>query len=70
MRNIIGSPAEGDDFFDRPKILKRLLRELNDLANILSDSARKGATLSVRWYPPERLRREPFGHGLSGPVRD
>jgi site-specific DNA recombinase len=36
----------------------------------LSDSARKGATLSVRWYPPERLRREPFGHGLSGPVRD
>jgi hypothetical protein len=22
MRNIIGSPAKGDDFFDRPKILE------------------------------------------------
>src|SRR4051794_12306275 len=23
MRNIIGSPAEGDDFFDRPRVLKK-----------------------------------------------
>ena len=35
MRNIIGSPPEGDDFFDRPKILAKLRRELGDLANIL-----------------------------------
>ena len=28
MRNIIGSPAEGDDFFDRPKILAKLIRRV------------------------------------------
>jgi hypothetical protein len=28
-------PTEGDDFFDRPKVLAKLHRELDNLANIL-----------------------------------
>ena len=30
---------------------------------LVSVSVRKGATLSVRWVPPERLRRDPFDPG-------
>jgi hypothetical protein len=35
MRNIIGSPVEGDDFFNPPQILSKLRQELDAQANIL-----------------------------------
>jgi uncharacterized protein len=47
MRNIIGSPAEGDDFFDRPKQLAKLRRELNNLANILLVAPRRVGKTSL-----------------------
>jgi uncharacterized protein len=47
MRNIIGSPAEGDDFFDRPKILAKLRRELDDQANILLVAPRRVGKTSL-----------------------
>ena len=47
MRNIIGSPAEGDDFFDRPKILAELHRELDNLANILLVAPRRVGKTSL-----------------------
>ncbi len=47
MRNIIGSPAEGDDFFDRPKILDRLRRKLENLANILLVAPRRVGKTSL-----------------------
>jgi uncharacterized protein len=47
MRNIIGGPAAGDDFFDRPKILEKLLRDLNDLANILLVAPRRVGKTSL-----------------------
>jgi uncharacterized protein len=47
MRNIIGSPAEGDDFFDRPKILSKLRRELDNLANILLVAPRRVGKTSL-----------------------
>ena len=47
MRNIIGSPAEGDDFFNRPKILDRLRRELNNQANILLVAPRRVGKTSL-----------------------
>jgi uncharacterized protein len=47
MRNIIGSPVEGDDFFDRPHILARLRRELDDQANILLVAPRRVGKTSL-----------------------
>jgi uncharacterized protein len=47
MRNIIGAPAEGDDFFDRPKILAQLSRELGNLANILLVAPRRVGKTSL-----------------------
>lgn len=47
MRNIIGNPAEGDDFFDRPKVLANLLSELANLANILLVAPRRVGKTSL-----------------------
>ena len=40
MRNIIGSPVEDDDFFERPHDLARLQRELDNGAKILLTAPR------------------------------
>ncbi|MDB5313367.1 MAG: hypothetical protein JWO38_7569 [Gemmataceae bacterium] len=47
MRNIIGNPAEGDDFFNRPIILAKLRRELDNLANILLVAPRRVGKTSL-----------------------
>ncbi len=47
MRNIIGSPVEGDDFFDRPQILAKLRRELDANANILLVAPRRVGKISL-----------------------
>ena len=47
MRNIIGSPSEGDDFFNRPKVLAKLHRELDNLANILLAAPRRVGKTSL-----------------------
>src|SRR5271163_2995563 len=59
MRNIIGSPAEGDDFFDRPKILDRLRRELDNLANILLVAPRRVGKTSLVIRLCENWRSDP-----------
>ena len=47
MKNILGSPAEGDDFFDRPVILAKLHRDLDDHANILLVAPRRVGKTSL-----------------------
>lgn len=47
MRNIIGSPADGENFFNRPRILARLRRELDNLANILLVAPRRVGKTSL-----------------------
>lgn len=47
MRNIIGNPAEGNDFFNRPAILSKLRRELDNLANILLVAPRRVGKTSL-----------------------
>jgi uncharacterized protein len=47
MRNIIGSPVEGEDFFDRPGILANLRRELDAQANILLVAPRRVGKTSL-----------------------
>ena len=59
MRNIIGSPAEGDDFFDRPKILDKLRRELDNLANILLVAPRRVGKTSLVIRLCEHWRSDP-----------
>ena len=59
MRNIIGNPAEGDDFFDRPKILAKLRRQLENSANILLVAPRRVGKTSVVIRLCEEWRAEP-----------
>ncbi len=47
MRNITGSPVEHDDFFDRPRDLARLQRELSNGANILLTAPRRVGKTSL-----------------------
>src|SRR5579859_6724626 len=47
MRNITGAPVEGDDFFDRPAILAKLRRDLDNLANILLVAPRRVGKTSL-----------------------
>ena len=47
MRNITGSPVEHDDFFDRPRDLARLKRELANSANILLTAPRRVGKTSL-----------------------
>lgn len=47
MRNITGSPTEGDDFFDRPLELKRLLHELEQGANLRINAPRRVGKTSL-----------------------
>jgi uncharacterized protein len=47
MRNITGSPAEDRDFFDRPKDLARLQRELANQANLLLTAPRRVGKTSL-----------------------
>ncbi len=58
MRNITGAPAEGDDFFERPRELDRLLRELAQGSNLRINAPRRvGKTsLVLRLCKEWRLR--------------
>ena len=47
MRNIIGTPVEGRDFFDRPQILAKLRRELDAQANVLLVAPRRVGKTSL-----------------------
>src|SRR4051794_18419942 len=47
MRNITGSPAEGGDFFDRPRDLARLERELANDSNLLVIAPRRVGKTSL-----------------------
>jgi AAA+ ATPase superfamily predicted ATPase len=59
MRNIIGAPVEGEDFFDRPQIVANLLRELRDnQANILLVAPRRVGKTSLMLRICEEWRKE------------
>lgn len=47
MRNVIGSPVENDDFFDRPRDLGRLQRELDNGADCLLTAPRRVGKTSL-----------------------
>ena len=47
MRNITGSPVERSDFFDRPRDLARLRRELSNGANLLLTAPRRVGKTSL-----------------------
>lgn len=47
MRNITGSPVEHDDFFDRPRDIARLQRELANGANLLLTAPRRVGKTSL-----------------------
>lgn len=47
MRNVTGSPVEDDDFFDRPRDLARLQRNLANGANILLTAPRRVGKTSL-----------------------
>ncbi|MFN0125293.1 MAG: hypothetical protein ACKV19_01245 [Verrucomicrobiales bacterium] len=47
MRNITGSPVEQSDFFDRPRDLARLRRELANGANLLLTAPRRVGKTSL-----------------------
>ena len=47
MRNVTGSPVEDDDFFDRPRDLARLQRELANGANALLTAPRRVGKTSL-----------------------
>ncbi len=47
MRNITGNPVENDDFFDRPRDLARLRRELENDANFLITAPRRVGKTSL-----------------------
>jgi hypothetical protein len=47
MRNVTGSPVENDDFFDRPRDLARLRRELANGANLLLTAPRRVGKTSL-----------------------
>jgi uncharacterized protein len=58
MKNITGAPVEGDDFFDRPQILSKLRRDLDNLANILLVAPRRVGKTSLVLRLCERWRSE------------
>jgi uncharacterized protein len=47
MRNVTGSPVENEDFFDRPRDLTRLQRELANGANVLLTAPRRVGKTSL-----------------------
>jgi hypothetical protein len=47
MRNVTGSPVENDDFFDRPRDIRRLQRELANGANMLLTAPRRVGKTSL-----------------------
>jgi AAA+ ATPase superfamily predicted ATPase len=59
MRNIIGNPAEGGDFFDRPKILAKFRRELDNSANLLLVAPRRVGKTSLVIRLCEQWRADP-----------
>ncbi len=61
MRNITGTPVEHDDFFDRPRDLARLQRELENGANLLLTAPRRVGKTSLVLRLCELERQA--GHG-------
>ena len=57
VRNVTGSPVENDDFFDRPRDLSRLRREIDNGANILLTAPRRVGKTSVALRLCELERR-------------
>ena len=47
MRNITGAPAEGDDYFERPSELERLLRNLDNGSNLRLNAPRRVGKTSL-----------------------
>lgn len=47
MRNITGNPAEGDDYFERPRELRRLLNELDHGASLRMNAPRRVGKTSL-----------------------
>src|SRR5687768_17251780 len=47
MRNVTGAPVEHDDFFDRPRDLARLQRELANGGNVLLTAPRRVGKTSL-----------------------
>jgi uncharacterized protein len=58
MRNIPGSPVEGGDFFDRPEILSRLHRLLENQSNVLLTAPRRVGKTSVILRLCEQCRQQ------------
>ncbi len=58
MRNILGSPVEGADFFDRPEILLKLNRELDNCGNLLMVAPRRVGKTSLVLRLCEQWRRD------------
>jgi len=56
MRNVIGNPVEGNDFFNRPKEVGRLERELANAANLLLVAPRRVGKTSLVLRILERAR--------------
>lgn len=47
MRNITGNPAEGDDYFERSRELRRLLNELDHGSNLRINAPRRVGKTSL-----------------------
>lgn len=58
MRNVTGSPVEDDDFFDRPRELARVHRELANGANLLLTAPRRVGKTSLVLRVCELQRRK------------
>lgn len=58
MRNIIGSPTGGDDFFDRHSEIRQLRTELDNDANILLTAPRRVGKTSLALKLCDVLRQE------------
>jgi len=50
MKNVIGSPASGEDYFDRPIIEKRVWEALSNKCNVLISSPRRVGKTSLLFH--------------------
>lgn len=50
MRNIAGQAVSGRDFFDRPEVIRKIMRELGKDSNILISSPRRVGKTSVLFH--------------------
>jgi len=50
MRNIAGQAVNGEDFFERPEVIRKIMRELGKDSNILISSPRRVGKTSVLFH--------------------